>query len=137
MRCPPIGEDDVGLPLVGIRHRSRVMRDTEIASRSIPIGVPGAVRFLLRVAAPARPPWAATAEQGGDVMTCVVVVGDLMTDAVARAQYPLAKGGDTPAKVTMHGGGSGANVASWLAVEGVEAAFVGRRGADIWALCAS
>jgi len=64
-------------------------------------------------------------------MTRVVVVGDLMTDAVARAQYPLAKGGDTPAKVTMHGGGSGANVASWLAVEGVEAAFVGRRGADI------
>src|SRR4051794_31951822 len=64
-------------------------------------------------------------------MTRVVVVGDLMTDAVARAAYPLAKGGDTPAKVTMHGGGSGANVASWLAVEGVESAFVGRRGADI------
>ncbi len=64
-------------------------------------------------------------------MTRVVVVGDLMTDAVARAAYPLAKGGDTPASVTMHGGGSGANVASWLAVEGVESAFVGRRGADI------
>src|SRR4051812_30998261 len=64
-------------------------------------------------------------------MTRVVVVGDLMTDAVARAAYPLAKGGDTPAKVTMHGGGSGANVASWLAVEGVESAFIGRRGADI------
>lgn len=64
-------------------------------------------------------------------MTRVVVVGDLMTDAVARAAFPLAKGGDTPASVTMHGGGSGANVAAWLAVEGVEAAFVGRRGADI------
>jgi sugar/nucleoside kinase (ribokinase family) len=64
-------------------------------------------------------------------MTRVVVVGDLMTDAVARAAFPLAKGGDTPASVSMHGGGSGANVASWLAVEGVESAFVGRRGADI------
>jgi sugar/nucleoside kinase (ribokinase family) len=64
-------------------------------------------------------------------MTRVVVIGDLMTDAVARAAFPLAKGGDTPATVTMHGGGSGANVASWLAVAGVEAAFVGRRGADI------
>jgi sugar/nucleoside kinase (ribokinase family) len=64
-------------------------------------------------------------------MTRVVVVGDLMTDAVARAAYPLAKGSDTPASVTMHGGGSGANVASWLAVEGVEVAFAGRRGSDI------
>jgi sugar/nucleoside kinase (ribokinase family) len=64
-------------------------------------------------------------------MTRVVVVGDLMTDAVARAAYPLAKGSDTPAAVTMHGGGSGANVASWLAVEGVEVAFVGRRGSDV------
>ena len=64
-------------------------------------------------------------------MTRVVVVGDLMTDTVARAAYPLAKGSDTPAAVTTHGGGSGANIASWLALEGVEAAFVGRRGSDI------
>lgn len=64
-------------------------------------------------------------------MTRVVVVGDLMTDAVARARYPLARASDTPATVTMHGGGSGANIASWLAVEGAEVAFVGRRGADI------
>ncbi|TYK46246.1 carbohydrate kinase family protein [Actinomadura decatromicini] len=64
-------------------------------------------------------------------MTRVVVVGDLMTDTVARAAFPLAKGSDTPAAVTIHGGGSGANVAAWLAVEGTEAAFVGRRGSDI------
>ncbi|WP_433473349.1 carbohydrate kinase family protein [Spirillospora sp. CA-142024] len=64
-------------------------------------------------------------------MTRVVVVGDLMTDTVARAAYPLSKGSDTPAAVTMHGGGSGANVAAWLAVEGTDAAFVGRRGSDI------
>lgn len=33
--------------------------------------------------------------------------------------------------MTIHGGGSGANVAAWLAVEGTDAAFVGRRGSDI------
>ncbi|WP_067180301.1 carbohydrate kinase family protein [Microtetraspora niveoalba] len=64
-------------------------------------------------------------------MTRVVVVGDLMTDALARARFPLARASDTPAVVTMHGGGSGANIASWLAVEGNEVAFIGRRGADI------
>jgi sugar/nucleoside kinase (ribokinase family) len=64
-------------------------------------------------------------------MTRVVVVGDLMTDTVAHAALPLAKGSDTPATVTMHGGGSGANIAAWLAVDGAEVAFVGRRGADI------
>jgi sugar/nucleoside kinase (ribokinase family) len=64
-------------------------------------------------------------------MTRVVVVGDLMTDAVAHAHFPLARGSDTAATVSMHGGGSGANVAAWLAVDGNDVAFVGRRGADI------
>src|ERR1700693_6119787 len=64
-------------------------------------------------------------------MARVVVVGDLMTDTVAHAALPLAKGSDTPATVSMHGGGSGANIAAWLAVDGSEVAFVGRRGADI------
>ena len=64
-------------------------------------------------------------------MARIVVVGDLMTDTVAHAALPLARDSDTPATVTMHGGGSGANIAAWLAVDGSEAAFVGRRGADI------
>jgi sugar/nucleoside kinase (ribokinase family) len=64
-------------------------------------------------------------------LTRVVVVGDLMTDTVAHATAALARGSDTPATVTVHGGGSGANVAAWLAVDGTEVAFVGRRGADI------
>jgi sugar/nucleoside kinase (ribokinase family) len=64
-------------------------------------------------------------------LTRVVVVGDLMTDTVAHAHLALARGSDTPATVTMHGGGSGANIAAWLAVDGCEVAFVGRRGADI------
>lgn len=64
-------------------------------------------------------------------MTRVVVVGDLMTDAIARAGSALIKGSDTPSAVSMHGGGSGANIAAWLAVEGTDTAFVGRRGADV------
>ena len=64
-------------------------------------------------------------------MARIVVVGDLMTDTVAHAALPLAKGSDTPATVSMHGGGSGANIAAWLAADGAEVAFVGRRGADI------
>ncbi|RCV56993.1 sugar kinase [Marinitenerispora sediminis] len=61
----------------------------------------------------------------------MVVIGDLMTDAVARAFHPLARGSDTPASVIMYGGGSGANVAAWLAIEGTDTALVGRRGSDI------
>jgi sugar/nucleoside kinase (ribokinase family) len=64
-------------------------------------------------------------------MTRIVVIGDLMTDTVAHAALPLARGSDTPATVTMHGGGAGANIAAWLAVDGAEVAFVGRRGSDI------
>src|SRR5215470_16857770 len=64
-------------------------------------------------------------------MARIVVIGDLMTDTVAHAMLPLARGSDTPATVTMHGGGSGANVAAWLAADGADVAFIGRRGADI------
>src|SRR6202167_4315015 len=64
-------------------------------------------------------------------MARIVVIGDLMTDTVAHATLPLARGSDTPATVTMHGGGSGANIAAWLAVDGADVEFIGRRGADI------
>ena len=64
-------------------------------------------------------------------MARVVVIGDLMTDTVAHAMLPLARGSDTPASVTMHGGGSGANIAAWMAADGGDVAFIGRRGADI------
>src|ERR1700747_545425 len=64
-------------------------------------------------------------------MTRIVVIGDLMTDTVAHATLPLARGSDTPATVSMHGDVSGANVAAWMAADGGDVAFVGRRGADI------
>src|SRR6266567_2913565 len=64
-------------------------------------------------------------------MARIVVIGDLMTYTVAHATLPLARGSDTPSKVTTHGGGSGANVAAWAAADGADVAFIGRRGADI------
>ena len=64
-------------------------------------------------------------------MTRVVVIGDLMTDVVARAELALARGSATPARVHTYGGGSGANVAAWLGVCDVDVALIGRRGSDI------
>jgi sugar/nucleoside kinase (ribokinase family) len=60
----------------------------------------------------------------------VVVVGDVMTDVVAMAAGPLSHHSDTPASVTLQGGGSAANVAAWLATLGVPTAFLGRVGDD-------
>jgi sugar/nucleoside kinase (ribokinase family) len=61
----------------------------------------------------------------------VLVVGDLMTDVVAAMSRPLARDSDTPAAVTTHGGGSAANVAAWLAAQGVPTTYVGRVGNDV------
>jgi ribokinase len=60
----------------------------------------------------------------------IVCVGDLMVDVVARLPGPLATGSDTPAKVTLQGGGAAANVAAWLAALGEDATFIGRVGDD-------
>jgi sugar/nucleoside kinase (ribokinase family) len=60
----------------------------------------------------------------------LVVHGDLMVDVVARMSAPLARGSDTPARVTVRGGGSGANVAAWAAALGTPVAFLCRVGDD-------
>ena len=60
----------------------------------------------------------------------VLVVGDLMVDVVAWASAPLAHASDTPAQVTTHPGGGGANVAARLAEDGVPAVLVARAGDD-------
>jgi ribokinase len=60
----------------------------------------------------------------------VVVVGDLMSDVVAWASTPLAHASDTPAQITTHPGGSGANVAARLAEAGVPVLLVARAGND-------
>jgi sugar/nucleoside kinase (ribokinase family) len=64
------------------------------------------------------------------VTAVAVVVGDIVTDVLAVHEIPLATGSDTPARVSMLGGGSGANTAAWLASCGVPTAFVGVVGAD-------
>jgi sugar/nucleoside kinase (ribokinase family) len=63
-------------------------------------------------------------------MTHVVCVGDLMVDVVALLPGPLAIGSDTPAPVSIHGGGAAANVAAWLVECGASATFFGRIGDD-------
>jgi ribokinase len=61
----------------------------------------------------------------------LVVLGDLMVDVVARAEGPLARGSDTPASVSLQGGGSGANVAAWAAELGTPVCFACRVGDDV------
>ena len=60
----------------------------------------------------------------------IVVVGDVMTDVVASLSGPVAHGSDTPARISLRGGGAGANVAVWLARAGAAVTLIGRVGAD-------
>ncbi len=60
----------------------------------------------------------------------VLVVGDVMTDVVARVDDPLALGSDTAAHVRTGQGGAGPNVACWLAAHGLPVVFVGVAGSD-------
>jgi ribokinase len=60
----------------------------------------------------------------------LVVLGDLMVDVVARVSEALARGSDTPARITMQGGGSAANVAAWAAHLGTPVSLVCRVGRD-------
>ena len=61
----------------------------------------------------------------------VIVVGDLLYDMLARIEGPVAFGTDTFVRIHAAAGGSGANVAAWLAASGVETHFVGRVGDDL------
>ncbi|MFD0413624.1 carbohydrate kinase family protein [Streptomyces sp. NPDC127108] len=60
-----------------------------------------------------------------------MVVGDVVTDIVARHRDPLAPGTDTAAAIRTVPGGAGANVACWAAHWGCpDVRFLGRAGAD-------
>ncbi len=63
-------------------------------------------------------------------MTRVVCLGDVMVDVRAQLPGELAHGSDTPAPITIGGGGSAANTAAWLVQAGCPATFVGRVGGD-------
>jgi sugar/nucleoside kinase (ribokinase family) len=60
----------------------------------------------------------------------IVVVGDVMVDVVVRLSEPLARGSDAPAVIRFHGGGSGANTATWLAAAGAEPVLIATIGDD-------
>jgi ribokinase len=58
----------------------------------------------------------------------LVVLGDLMVDVVARGS--LARGGDAPARISVNGGGSAANVAAWAAALATPVTLVCNVGDD-------
>ncbi|MFD4410690.1 carbohydrate kinase family protein [Streptomyces sp. NPDC058246] len=64
-------------------------------------------------------------------MGALLVVGDVVTDVVARHRGPLAAGTDTAAAIRTLPGGAGANVACWAAHSGcADVRLLGRVGAD-------
>jgi sugar/nucleoside kinase (ribokinase family) len=62
----------------------------------------------------------------------IVVLGDIAVDIVSTLHAPLARGSDAPAEIRLMPGGSGANVAVWLARLGQQVTFVGRLGDDLF-----
>ncbi|MGW4881119.1 carbohydrate kinase family protein [Streptomyces sp. NPDC004262] len=61
----------------------------------------------------------------------LLVVGDVVTDVVARHRGPLATGTDTAAVIRTVPGGAGANVACWAARSGcADVRLLGRVGTD-------
>ncbi|MGW0760104.1 carbohydrate kinase family protein [Streptomyces sp. NPDC002814] len=61
----------------------------------------------------------------------LLIVGDVVTDVVARHRGPLASGTDTVATIRTVPGGAGANVACWAAHWGCpEVRLLGRVGVD-------
>nr|WP_260859622.1 sugar kinase [Streptomyces cupreus] len=61
----------------------------------------------------------------------MLVVGDVVTDVIARHRGPLASGTDTAAAIRTVPGGAGANVACWAAYRSdAEVRLLGRVGAE-------
>lgn len=62
--------------------------------------------------------------------TTVCALGDLALDVVVRHERRLEPDADTPAAISVGGGGQAANVAAWVAHLGGRARFVGTRARD-------
>ncbi|GDX22043.1 ribokinase [Actinomycetes bacterium] len=63
-------------------------------------------------------------------MGLILCIGDAMLDVIVRINSEINYGSDTPAKISTHGGGAAANVASWLAFSSHEVQLVSRVGDD-------
>ena len=61
-------------------------------------------------------------------LTCI---GDLNLDLTVTSESTIVIGSDSPGKITMHGGGSAANVAAWAQRAGASARFIGAVGDDL------
>ncbi|MFE5667384.1 carbohydrate kinase family protein [Streptomyces niveus] len=67
---------------------------------------------------------------GGDA-GALLIVGDVVTDVVARHRTPLTHGTDTAAEIRTLPGGAGANAACWAVATGcADVRLLGRVGAD-------
>ena len=63
-------------------------------------------------------------------MTRTLVIGDVLVDIHVRPTREIAFGTDTPAVTSMTIGGAGANIAAWLAYQGVHTHLVACVGRD-------
>lgn len=59
------------------------------------------------------------------------VVGDVILDITVQAHGPLQLGSDVVGKISYQGGGSAANLATWLGSLGSEVRFAGALGQDL------
>ncbi|MCX4848674.1 carbohydrate kinase family protein [Streptomyces sp. NBC_00893] len=72
-----------------------------------------------------------TIDDGATTGGGLLVVGDVVTDVVARHGTALVHGTDTPARIRTLPGGAGANVACWAARSGcADVRLLARVGAD-------
>jgi sugar/nucleoside kinase (ribokinase family) len=66
---------------------------------------------------------------GGQRLTRVLIVGDVIDDIVVTPLGNVTRDSDTTSRIVVTPGGSAANQAAWLAVSGVQVRFVARVGA--------
>ncbi|WP_405800079.1 carbohydrate kinase family protein [Streptomyces sp. NBC_01506] len=86
-------------------------------------------------AAGARRPTRDSGAGSGSGAGGLLIVGDVVTDVVARHRTPLTHGTDTAAEIRTLPGGAGANAACWAASTGcADVRLLGRVGADaaVW-----
>lgn len=58
----------------------------------------------------------------------ILVIGDVINDVVVKPLQPITRDSDTTSAVSLTSGGSGANLAAWLALLGADVRFAGRAG---------
>nr|BFD85452.1 hypothetical protein StreXyl84_48530 [Streptomyces sp. Xyl84] len=122
-------------PVTGAETTPASGSDTGSGTGAFTESAPGAGTGRPAAASRAEPATGAEAGAGagsgcaGD--GALLVVGDVVTDVVARHRGPLAPGTDTAAAILLVPGGAGANVACWAAHHGCpRVRLLGRVGAD-------